>query len=74
MGTASATATHSRRFMSKSSSLGPWSSVTSSGLQRHAADRARARPFLADLRMHGAGVDRALGISGTASAGFGGCR
>ena len=29
------------------------------GLQRHAADRAAARPDLADLGMHGAGVDRA---------------
>ncbi len=31
IGTLSATAAHSRRFMSKSSSLGPWSSVASSG-------------------------------------------
>ena len=30
-------------------------------LQRHAADRAAARPDLADLRMHRAGVDRAGG-------------
>ncbi len=29
-------------------------------LQRHAADRARARPNLPDLGMHGAGVDGAL--------------
>src|SRR3954453_22128966 len=29
-------------------------------LQRHAADRAVARPFLPDLRVHGAGVDDAL--------------
>ncbi len=30
------------------------------GLERHAADRAGARPDLADLRMHRAGVDGAL--------------
>ena len=30
------------------------------GLQRHAADRARPRPQLADLRMHWASVDSAL--------------
>ncbi len=30
------------------------------GLKRHAADRAGARPDLADLRVHRAGVDRAL--------------
>ena len=30
-------------------------------LQRHAANRARARPFLPDFRMHGTGIDRALG-------------
>ena len=29
-------------------------------LERHAADRAVARPFLHDLRMHRAGVERAL--------------
>ena len=31
------------------------------GLERHAADRAMARAFLHDLRMHRAGVERALG-------------
>ncbi len=30
------------------------------GFERHAADRAGARPDLPDLRMHRAGVDRAL--------------
>ena len=35
-------------------------------LQRHAADRAGARAVLADLGMHRAGVDRALGHCGVA--------
>ena len=30
------------------------------GLERHAADRAMARSLLHDLRVHGAGVERAL--------------
>ena len=34
------------------------------GLQRHAADRAASRAHLANLRMHRAGVDRALGHGG----------
>ena len=34
------------------------------GLQRHAADRAASGTDLADLRMHRAGVDRALGRGG----------
>src|SRR4029450_3523914 len=31
------------------------------GLERHAANRAVSRPLLHDLRVHGAGVERALG-------------
>src|SRR5947207_7353990 len=40
--------------------FGVWSLVGGDGhrLQRHAADRAAARPDLANLRMHRAGVDR----------------
>ena len=37
------------------------------GLQRHAADRAMARPDLADFRMHRAGVDRAFGLAPAAA-------
>src|SRR5690606_25837041 len=37
------------------------------GLERHAADRARARPDLAHLRMHRAGIDR-VGIGGRTPA------
>ncbi len=40
-------------------------------LQRHAADRARAGSDLPDLRMHRAGVDRALGYRFLLAAGAG---
>ena len=40
------------------------------GLQRHAAYRTMSRADLADLRMHRAGVDRALGHSGLRLAVF----
>ena len=62
-GTVSARPIQKRRVMSRSSAF------SSSGvalavhrLQRHAADRARAGMILPDFRMHGAGVDGALGV------------
>ena len=50
-----------RRVMSTSSGFGPVVGGDHHRLQRHAADRAGARADLPDLRMHRAGVDRALG-------------
>ena len=62
-GIASAIPAHRRRVMSASSGWGR-SSADHTRFERHAADRARARADLAHLRMHRAGVDRALPASG----------
>ena len=41
--------------------IGPGLGGGQLGLERHAADRTAARPDLADLRVHRAGIDGAFG-------------
>ena len=57
-GSASAAEIHKRRVMSASSP--PSSAPPRFGLERHAANGAGAGSELADVRMHRAGIDRAL--------------
>ena len=56
-GSASAALIQKRRRMSRYSALGPSIDRDRLGLERHAADRAVARPHLLDLGVHRAGVD-----------------
>ena len=50
------------RLMSISSTLGPASALTSTGSKRHPTNRTWPRPYLSDLRVHRAGVDRSFRV------------